>query len=200
MGRLSLLLLLCVLAGCTDRPSHYGDPASARLDYWRQQPAEVSVTASDYDALWNAAAGSLDRFGFDPALADYRGGRLTSQPVVGSFPLEIWRSELRDGSSIAESALATVQRRIEFDLRRDGSRFTLVPRVIVERRSLGERRITSAIDYGRILGTGQERGTKQGEDSDGNNAYWYAIGRDAALERSLANRIARRTGGTLDAL
>ncbi|MEL7238161.1 MAG: hypothetical protein AAGK78_04805 [Planctomycetota bacterium] len=197
---MTLLLVVLVPLACTARPPHHGDPASARVDYWRDQPASIAVTASDYDALWNAATGSLDRFGFEAALTDYRGGRLTSQPLVGSFPLEIWRSELRDTSSIAESTLSTVQRRIEFDLRRNGSRFTLEPRVIVERRSLGERRITSAIDYGRILGTGQERGTKQGQDSDGNDSYWYAIGRDAALERSLANRIAQRTGGVIETL
>lgn len=206
MGRLILILatplatLVATLlaAGCTQRPAHLRDRetaiASAEPRYWFDQPAAVQVVAGDYQSLWDQTLEAAERFQFEPALRDYRGGRLTTEPLVSAYPLEVWRSELRDTGSVLESGVSTVRRRVHFEIE-SGDEFVLTPRVVVEKRSLGERRISTAVDYRRVLGGGEERGYRADEDAGLNNTYWYAVGRDEALERSLANRIASRTGG-----
>ena len=76
---------------------------------------------------------------------------------------------------------------------RDG-RYVVEPKVIVERLSLAERRITNAIDYRGTLGPGEQQRFGPAAPA-GQGSYWYAIGRDHDLERSLANRIASRAQG-----
>ena len=59
----SWLLLFSVLApGCITNTPNYSvkpataiDPATRRMNYWFDEPANDSVANSDYDALWNAA-------------------------------------------------------------------------------------------------------------------------------------------------
>ena len=115
---------------------------------------------------------------------------------VGST-FEIWRDELRSAEDVAESSLATIRRRLRFEFARtrDG-RFYVEPKVLVERMALVERRITNAFDYRGTLGPGQQQ--RFGPEDRGQaqpGRYWYAIGRDADLEHSLADRIADRAGG-----
>ena len=187
-------LLVLAAAGCTARPAWSDDPASATLAYWAERPAVTRAAADDYRALWRAADEARQRFGFEAALADYRGGMLTTEPTHSPQPFEVWRRELRTPSALAESALATVRRRIEFRFGRDGDVYFVEPRVLVERLSLGERRISNAIEYRAALGAGRQRAGQGGVAP-----YWYAVGRDAPLERALARRIARRADGRVKA-
>lgn len=200
--RVSMLLTLLGLAGfslgCaqTRRPPL---PESTTIDYWEARPAEARVEATRYAGLFAAARESLDRFKFDPALADYRGGRLTSEPMVSAQFFELWRDEVRTAGDRLEASLGTVRRRVLFRLgRTDDNTFWLEPRVVVERQALQERRITNAIDYRSTLGPGRQSGSRRADRGEpAPTSYWYAIGRDDALERSLLNRIADRSGGRL---
>ena len=194
--RLALALALVLLAGCTHRPAWDDDPQAATVGYWLGRPAAVHVDSGDYKALWAAADGARRRFNFPAARDDYRGGLLTSQPVVSPQPFELWRDELRTPAARLESSLSSVRRRLRFEFGRlAGGGFFVEPKVVVERESRGERRITNAIDYRRVLGTGGQQTLRADVAATTRPAnYWYAIGRDAALERSLARRIAGRVG------
>ena len=193
---LPCLLGLALLAGCASRrPASRDDPRSATLAYWAEQPAIVRTVAPDYADLWNAAEEASSRFGFSLATTDYRGGLLTTEPSISPQFFEVWHDELRTAGDIAESSLATIRRRLRFEFTRtrDG-RYVVEPKVIVERLSLAERRITNAIDYRGTLGPGEQQRFGPAAPA-GQGSYWYAIGRDHDLERSLANRIASRAQG-----
>ena len=197
MRRLIFPLLL-IVAGCTGtRPPGHNDPETATLAYWQERPAVARVQSPDYKVLWEAAEGSLDRFGFETALSDYRGGRLTSEPMISAQFFEPFRDEVRTAWDRLESSLSTVRRRVVFDFGREGDAYWVEPRVIIEKLALGERRVTNAIDYNRVLGTGHQGGFSA-SDTSGQRAsgYWYAVGRDENLEQSLLNRLAEQTAGT----
>lgn len=186
--------LLAVGAGChNQRPPSHDDPAAATLAYWAQQRSASRVTAGDYAAIWSAADEARRRFGFEAATTDYRGGLLTTEPKVSPQFFEIWHHELRSAEDVAQSSLATIRRRLRFEFARTGEgKFVVEPKVLVERRSLAERRITSAIDYRGTLGPGRQQQFGPDSAAAGPGSYWHAIGRDEDLERSLANRIAQR--------
>lgn len=205
-GRRPVLTLLLGLlgvplagAGCSHTPTAPAPEASTRIDYWEARQAEARVEAASYAGLFAAAAESLERFDFDPALVDYRGGRLTSEPLVSAQFFEFWRDEVRTVSDRLEASLGTVRRRVLFRLgRSEDDTFWLEPRVVVERQALLERRITNAVDYRSALGPGRQAGSRRSDLGEPiPSHYWYAVGRDDALERSLLNRIARRSGGRL---
>jgi hypothetical protein len=190
------IALVVVLTGCAGkRPEWKEDPRSATVAFWAEQPASARVVAPVYAELWSAAEEACSRFGFPPATTDYRGGLLTTGARISPQFFEIWHDELRAAEDVAESSLATVRRRLrfEFSRTRDG-RYVVEPKVIVERLSLAERRITNAVDYRGALGPGTEqRFGPAGAAVPG--SYWYAIGRDADLEASLASRMAERAEG-----
>ena len=187
------------LAGCSTRPAWNDDAEAGTVAYWLARPAAVRVTGEDYAALWNAADEARRRFGFAAARSDYRGGNLMTQTVVSAQPFEFWRTELRTPSALAESAISTVRRRVDFTLGRlpGDEGFYVEPRVTVERQNSGERRVTNAADYGRVLGAGGQRTFREDESEAQRGGGWYANGRDEALERAIARRIANRTGGRL---
>ncbi len=194
---LALSLLGCGLAGCSQRPAWNDEPQAATLAYWIQEPATARVESGDYRALWDAADAERRGFGFVAALTDYRGGLLTTEPKVSPQFFEVWHRELRTAEDAAESSLATVRRRLRFEFADlGGGLYAVEPKVIVERLSLPERRITNAIDYRATLGPGQQQrfgpGSRQAARS-----YWYPIGRDADLERTMASRISGRVEGRL---
>jgi hypothetical protein len=187
------LLLLASLTGCTARPASVADSSSTVVGYWVDRPAEVEVVAADYRALWDAANESLERFEFELAFVDYRGGELRSEPRLSGQWFEPWRTELRDLPSIAQSNLDTVRRSVHFEIERERDRYRLRPRVVVEQLARGERNLSAALVYEGVLGAGTQR--RRSEDSPDTRFGWHAVGRDTALERSLANRIVGRVPG-----
>lgn len=187
----SLILIAC---GCmAERPPGHNNPQTATVAHWSQQPASTQVVADDYAALWEAADEARQRFGFEPAMNDYRGGLMTTEPKTSPQWFELWHRELRTPGAIAESSLATIRRRLRLEFSRlpDG-RFAVEPKVIVERLSLAERRITSAMHYRGTLGPGRQQQFGPSDQSrERPGRYWYAIGRDGELEHTLAELIAK---------
>ena len=191
MQRLTVAVLLVVFslsAGCTNRPREVA------LDHetdWFEGDAVVWVEGRVYRKLWQAAENSLRRFEYDVARSDYRGGLLTSEPRDGGQFFEPWRDDVRTVPASAESSLGLTRRRIRFDFEQVGRGYRVTPRVLVERLASGERRITDAADFRSSLGQGR----LVRRSSEGNALLtWYPLRRDHALERSLADRIARRSG------
>lgn len=168
------------------------DPKSALPDYWFKQPAVAEAHAKDYDALWNACRDAAKSHGFVIDRGDYREGLLYTDPLVSKSFFEFWRNDVVDPHALAQSTLATMQRTIRFTIRRqpDGS-FVAQPKVVVERYSTIERRVTSAAQYIDIFSI-RLMDVNREQEQEGQNipaAYWYAVGRDHDLERELARSV-----------
>jgi hypothetical protein len=95
---------------------------------------------------------------------------------------------------MAQSALGTVRRTIQFHFKADSAGgYRCVPKVLVERESYAERRITSVNEYKDVFSYTRalsERGTD--EDQPIQIDYWYALGRDSVLEKHLASEVRER--------
>jgi hypothetical protein len=212
IGTLIVIVLLLTLAqpGCipgrqhpaTTQPATAIDPKTAHEPYWLDQPAVAHITARNFNTLWNACRDVIRATGFTVDRTDYREGLLTTLPLVSKMPYEFWKSDLVTLHDFAQSAVGTVRRTVRFTIRRlaDGS-FQATPKVLVERDSMFERRITSVDQWRSIF---YLRGIDVQRENELNDEavpaeYWYAIGRDNALERQLAQKIGSRIKGEIAA-
>ena len=170
---------------------------TAQIAYWVEQPAVAHVTGHDFDKLWSACRDAVQVDGFTLDRSDYREGILTTLPLVSKQFYEFWRNDVVDVHGLTQSSLGTLRRTVRFDVRRmeDGS-YQATPKVVVERFSSIEKRITSVAQYRDIFSfTAQdvELSAEQQQDSAPiAPQFWYAIGRDHALERQLADSVQAR--------
>lgn len=196
----ALPLLVPLLAGCVggrqlpvgDRPTDV-DPELAKASYWYAQPASERVMHDDFAQLWEAARRAARDSSYTIDRADYRGGVLTTDPLVSKQVFELWRGDvpLFQLDDHAESTLATVRRtvRFEFEELADGA-FAVVPKVLVERYSFAERRVTSPVRYHEAFGRPRPIGAGEFDDDYVlPETYWFADRRDAEMEAKLAARI-----------
>jgi hypothetical protein len=195
------VLLLAGVPGCifrnpdpaTPRVTNI-DPKLATPDYWLDQPAVVHVDADDFYTLWQICRSVVhDRF-FTIDREEFRGGLMTTQPLVSKLYWEVWRRDVVTVHDIEASTLATIRRTVYFHFTRqpDGS-FTVEPKVLVERFASAERRLTAITEYHTAFSSPRAYGSAENDQgivlpTD----YWYATGRDNALERDLAAAIQRR--------
>ena len=183
------------LAGCASRPPvppPVADPVTAEIDYWVNRPAAASVVSNDFTPLWRACRGAVIGSSFTVDRVDFRGGVMTSLPLISRQFFELWRHDVGTPYGVAESSLDTVRRTVRFEVRRrDDGRYEAVPKVVVERFSLAERRITSVARFAEMFTTEQVEGSRSKDRFGGDvpDMYWYASGRDYALERRLANSV-----------
>ena len=198
-----VLVISAVVGGCAHsqprppatQPATTGDLKSAYADYWFEQPAVSEIRATHFDALWNACQEVAKSHGYLIDRTDYREGLLYTQSLVSQSLLEPWRNDVADGLSLAQSSVGTIRRTARFIIHRQpGGTFLAQPKVVVERYSSVERRITSAAQYHdifsiRLLDVDRER---EFTGKDVPAEYWYAIGRDHTLERELARDVQRR--------
>jgi hypothetical protein len=199
--QLLLACFLCVTAaGCSTVAQTQDvvetDPELATPAHWIAQPANASVSAADYDKLWEACIGAARWHGYPMDRLDYRNGLMISRPIVSQQIFEPWKRDLVTFGAIVDSTLATESRQVRFEIRkRDDGSFECVPKVVIQRFSSAERRITSVTRYRESFdikpGAGSRERDKGREIPD---TYWYATGRDADLERTLAEGIRSRLG------
>jgi hypothetical protein len=194
----SSLVLAMIAGGCaasqSGPPAHSAtdiDPNLAKSDYWFAKPGIVHVPCSDYEALWETAIRVAHRDWFLLDRTDYREGELTTRPLISRQFFEPWRTDVGDAYGVLQSSLGTVRRTIHFDIRRlDDGTYSVTPKVLVERHSVAEHRITSVTDYQDVFSI--DRPLVESEDEAGAEVmpdYWYSIGRDYALERRLADQL-----------
>lgn len=201
-----LLLALSMLGGCaggrnanippspppSTRPVATDiDPASANPDYWYAQPAIVNVSAGDFDKLWQACERALRARRFTPDRMDYRDGVMTSQPLTSRQFWEVWRSDVVDSHGLTESSIGTLRRTIRFDLSRspDGA-CAAIPRVVIERFTAPEQRITVALNYRAALSSMERTASRSPQSiSQPGTRQWYALHRDTELEKALAQDV-----------
>ncbi len=171
-ARVSAVLLIALLAGCSTRPAWEDNRNAASVDYWFEQPAAVSVLGNDYRKLWDAAEAARKRFEFEDATVDYRNGYVSTEAAEGGTIFEPWRDAHRTTALSIESTLSRLRRTARFEFERVKGGWIVSPRVVLER---------YAVRYGPRRRSDEDRDTRFG---------WYATGRDVELERSIANRIA----------
>lgn len=200
MRRIAIYSLTALLlTGCVSSNPRSGagnavtskKPETATIQYWVDQPARTTVKANDYDQLWNACDRVAIRYLFAIDRTDYREGLLTTKPLISKYFVEFWRNDVQFSEDLAQSSIATYRRTIRFEIHKsDDGRFEAAVKVIVERSSAFEHRVTTAIQYRDAFGAfplGTEffddEGVKQSQQS------WYAVGRDTALEVELGKKI-----------
>jgi hypothetical protein len=194
-----LMLGILLLAGChsrnaappaTQRATDL-DPQLATPEYWWSQPAAAIAESASFDSLFAAARlVAVDNY-FTIDRSDYRDGLMTTFPLVSKQFFEFWRHDVIGAKAVAESSLATIRRTIHFQIiRLPNGRYRLLPKVLIERYCIPERRITTVAQYDSIFSpSGQTRYSDVEPAQRTFPAYWYAVGRDADLEKFLATEI-----------
>jgi len=195
-------LMLAAASGCITGPSNPAatqpataiDPSRADPAYWLKQPGVVTVRSDNYDRLWNAAAQTAQRDLFTLDRQDYRAGVLTTLPLISKQWFEPWRRDVVTAKDLARSSLQSIRRTIHFDLARtDDGQYVLTPKVLVEQFSTVGRRLTYVGNYRNASDPGAQLGSAELDEGVALTAqYWFAIGRDPALEKQLAESIRDR--------
>jgi hypothetical protein len=199
------LLSGCIASG-TSRPEgeRVTDVAKKQAEpaAYMVKPAVATVTAGDFDALWQSMYRVTRNAGFRPDRQDYRLGIFTTLPLVSSQLFEPWRFDTGSLYSRTESSLATVRRTVRWDVSRDDDgTFSASAKVLIERYSVIEHRVTFSAQYQEIFAlTLEEQRNQRLQATDPAAfaadpipaAYWYAIGRDEALEKRLAKDVQGR--------
>ncbi len=138
----------------------------------------MTVAGKDYDVLYRACE-RRQRPLFPLERRDYRNGILTTRPVDGGQLLEIWRRDIPDAYSVAESNLAAVRRTIRFGSCRDEG---WLAEVVVERQALLERRVTLGILNRTCSAARRCQDTTTTTRTSPTLPHWYATRRDENLE------------------
>ena len=205
----AIIAMICLssLVGCandtgpTTRPALSKIPArEGTADYWLDQPAAYSVTSTDFFTLWTACTQTLlyDQFEIDER--NERLGILTTFPMVSKQFFEPWRSDAGTWDAILLDSLQTVRRTVRFDIaRRPDGTYIASPKVLVEQSSHPERRITAQAQFTQAfvdIAEPPNRTTDEGVVVP--NRYWYALGRDNAMEEQLAHAVQQRARGKFE--
>lgn len=167
------------------------DAKQATPDYWLAQPAVVHVDCDDFFKLWHTCRVVAHNRFFIIDREEYREGLMTTRPLVSKVAMEVWRRDAVTVPDIEVSTLATMRRTIFFQInRRAGGGFSVEPRVLVERFASAERRLTAITEYHTAFGGPRPYGSAENDQGIAlPTDYWYATGRDNALERDLAASI-----------
>ncbi|MBV8781750.1 MAG: hypothetical protein JO353_10170 [Phycisphaerae bacterium] len=196
--------LLFIAAGCithmqnpaTTQPVTFQDLSTTQPTFWLQQPAAASVSSPSFDRLWSAAEQVARNYLFSLDRQDYRQGVLTTVPLVSAQWFEPWRRDLNTLHDYEESNLASIRRtiRVDFVNNQDGT-FTATPRVIVERKTMAEIRITAITSYRSVFVPAAKARDQQVGTTESDlgvqlpRQYWYALGRDQNFERVIADKM-----------
>lgn len=202
----TLAVMLILLGGCASGPQYSAGPKSTDVDvattqpnYWLEKEPAAVVTDADFEKLVAACEDVARAYFFKLDRVDYRVGLITTQPMVTSQWFEPWRQDARTLEDVEESSLASIRRTIRFELeRQDGGAWQVAPKVLVERQSIAERRITSVVLYRSVfasLSRSRLRPSGSREADQGiylPQRYWYPLRRDTEFERLIAQGVQER--------
>jgi hypothetical protein len=215
-GKFALLLFasLTLMSGCIadgrsrlpEQRVTYKPVEEAQNPAFLKQPAVASVHGATFDQVWQAIYRVTRNAGYYPELEDYRSGLFMTRPFVSSQWFEPWRRDVGSFEQIIAASLATMRRTVYWKVEADPTGgFIARPKVLVERYTLVEHRITSNAEYQEVFTlTTLELRNQRDRTSDPASwvttaappTYWYAIGRDEPLERRLAKEAQDRVSGS----
>ena len=114
--------------------------------------------------------------------------------MISKQILEPWRKDAGTLDHVFQDSLTTIRRSVRFEIDRgeDGT-YAMTPRVLIERETILERRITSAAQY-RTAFSGPAIGSRAVADADLDVPiiYWTPIGRDTEMEKHIAGDVRER--------
>jgi len=177
------------------QPVTVSDPATTQPSYWLSQSAGATVTSQDFDELIKSTETVLRDYCFVIDRLDYRLGLITTEPLVGAQFFEPWRRDNQTMDDVAKSSLGTRRRTVRVEIvRNDDNTFTAALKVLLERQTVAEQRITNVVSYRGARRPTEARDVPRGtKESDQGvlipSKYWYPIARDEALEKKLASEI-----------
>jgi hypothetical protein len=202
--KLRFLIALMLVNGCitgkqnpaSTQPSTNIDVATTQPSYWLAQPPTAVVNSSDFDRLVSACEDTARDYLFKLDRIDYRAGLITTQPLVSAQVFEPWRQDNRTLYDVEESSIATIRRTIRFEFTRlPDDTWEVAPKVLVERQTIAERRITSVVLYRNVFDTIRTQHLRPTgtPESDQNiiisPRYWYLLRRDPEFEMLLAHTV-----------
>ena len=200
------IVALAIIAGCigspmnpaTTQPVTITDTATTQPEYWYADAAAGSCVYDSFATLFKTCENVSRDYCFKIDRVDYREGILTTEPLVSAQIWEPWRPDIQTCKDSRQSTIATVRRTLRFEFKRnaDGT-FEVSPKVLVERQSVEERRITNVALYHGAFTKEAPRDAPRGtpESDEGfliPPKFWYAIGRDPVLEVKLAKEVSKR--------
>jgi hypothetical protein len=176
---IGIVIGLCALTGCIGKrpknpaatqPVTAVDPVLAEPEYWLKQPPTAEVSGGDFDRLWETCDAVAHEYLFAIDRRDYRGGLMTTAPMISKQFFELWRKDAGKASDVTEASIATIRRTIHFQFHKnpDGT-YTVAPKILVERQAVLE--------------------PKYRLDPDLPGSYWYAVRRDTVLEGQVGESI-----------
>ncbi|MCS7034887.1 MAG: hypothetical protein NZ561_12980 [Phycisphaerae bacterium] len=161
------------------------------------------MAGDDFDALWSAAEATARSLLLPLDRRDRRGGLLVTEPTTSSQFFEPWRQDQQTLYDRAQSSLATIRRTVRFEFtRNEEGGYLVAPKVLVERYSQAENRISSVVLYRSAFRAArlQENAPYGTRETDRGvflpTRYWYAIGRDRPTEEYIARELRKRLGAS----
>jgi hypothetical protein len=204
-----LAVLVPVIAGCIGKhpanpaatqPVTVKDPATTQPYYWLDQPAVASVENFQFQPLWDACEKTARSYLYELDREDYRLGLITTKPMVSKQLFEVWRKDAGTAREVLQDAAQTIRRTVRFEIERtDDGTFVMTPKVLMERESILERRITSSVQY-RTAFAGPPAPSREAVEAETEVLpviYWTPIGRDTAMETKIAAEVRHRIKPTL---
>jgi hypothetical protein len=196
-----------LFAGCIGEPQHPAatqpstaiDPATTQPSYWMAQPATGVVSSDDFHRLWGVCEDVARDYFFKLDREDYRTGTLTTMPLVSSQWFEPWRPDNRTFYDVNESSISSIRRTITFQFSKlDDNTWQVAPKVLVERQSISEKRITSVVLYRSVFFEPiavheQQQGTPESDVGIKlPERYWIPLRRDPEFEQYLTQAIQKK--------
>jgi hypothetical protein len=179
------------------------DLATTQPAYWYAKPAAAEVRGSDFGTLWEAAKETARKYQLALDREDYRAGVISTVPEISKQIFEVWRADAGTINDAMANTAGAIRRTIRFEVARNADEtFTLVPKVLVERQSIFERRVTDVSQY-RFAFSGPARAqpARTAVTLDPETypevpvKYWYPVGRDSEMEKKVAEKVKREMRG-----
>lgn len=170
------------------------DPATTQPTYYLDQPLSAEIHSVNFQKLWDACEETARRYLFTLDREDYRAGLITTKPLVSRQWFEFWRPDTGDGRQVLQNSLAAVRRTIYFQFAKNADEsFTVIPKVLVERQTIVERRLTDVSLY-RSSFSGPLAPVQEAVDLGPTipAEYWTPFSRDIRMEKDLARSVERR--------
>jgi len=197
---------MIAIIGCISHPMNpaatqpvtISDVATTQPEYWYVAPSPGVAVYDSFATLEKTCENVLRDYGFKIDRVDYRTGLLTTEPLESAQIFEPWRPDIQTVKDAEKSTLASLRRTVRFEIRKepDGT-FSASPKVLIERQTVQERRITNVAIYRGAYTKEDPRDAPSGtKESDEGfmipPKFWYAIGRDPKLEVALAKEVSKR--------
>jgi hypothetical protein len=183
------------------QPATVADAATTQPSFWLDQPAAATVTGDDFDRMVAACRDVARDYLFKIDRVDYRAGLVLTEPMISSQWFEPWRHDNHSLDDVEESSLATIRRSIRFEFtRQDDQTWEMAPKIMVERQTVAERRVTSVVLVRSIFvqprGRTRPSGSREADEGIILQArYWTPVRRDPEFERVIAKDVQRKLNG-----